>query len=622
MPALDLTERSSARDHRAEMPDREITDHETTAPAPADGAPAGPLWLPTGIGVAAVLVMIAIVTFVSSDVFDGRLFGPDAFSRINRLEHNVSSGDWSNDSFPLSNSPFGERIQWTQALDVVILLLAGPLALFLGWGDALFVGGSLVSPIFHVAAVVLAVWAARAITDIRRGLFAVGLLVVVQVRMIIPFAMGRPDHHGLILTLFIAHLGALLWAQHAPDRRMRLVSIAAAIGAVSVWVSPEGLLTVAPAVIWLGCQWILSNTWGAEMRRYGIVAAATLTTTWLVDPPPSGHFDVVYDRLSIVHVTMFLLLAALAFGLSKAQLASSARRAGLAMGGAAVALIVLFLVAPKIHHGPMADVPEDLWTFFLSDSEEWTPLFDGGFSIGALLSTLALPAIALVGYTVRYRAGNRAVILLAINHVVFAVLAMQQIRWAAYLGFLDALALAWMLGLVLRRFDTMQLGVASKALAGVAVLAAMAANPLLLALAPPSATTAAIDAAGLEGTCGEVDATAALADEVPGTVLAPLFWGPELVYMTDHSVIGSPMHRNVDGIRFTHDVMAASSDQARAQLAERGITHIVWCQGGEWAPRVSDAGLYAALQAGDAPAWLNVTSEPGTRLQMGRVLPD
>ena len=616
MGALDLMERPPTRDHRARM----------TSPDHTDDAP-GHYRLATGIGVAAALVMITIVTFVSSDVFDGRLFGPDAFSRINRLEHNIASGDWSNDSFPLSNAPFGERIQWTQALDVLILLLAAPLALFLGWEDALFVGGSLVSPILHVAAVVLLVWAARAVTDIRRGLFAVGLLVVVQVRTIIPFAMGRPDHHSLILTLFIAHLGALLWAQHVsseqdPDRRMRWVSIAAALGAISVWVSPEGLLIVAPAVVWLGCQWILANQWGDEMRRYGVVGAAVLTATWLVDPPPSGHFDVVYDRLSIVHVAMFGLLAALAFALSKLTLATRARRGAAAVAGSAVALVILFLVAPKLHHGPMADVPEDLWTFFLSDSEEWTPLFDGGFSIGALISTHALPFIALAGYVVRYRAGNRAVVLLAINHVVFAALAMQQIRWAAYLGFLDALALAWLLGVVLRRVAAMDLGVATKAVSGLVVLMALAANALLLAVAPASASTAAVEAAGLDGTCTEVDATAAVQDEAPGIVLAPLFWGPELVYMTDHSVLGSPMHRNVDGIRFTHDVMAASVAEAQAMLAERGITHIVWCDGGEWAPRVADTGLYAALQAGDAPTWLDVTSAAGTRLHMGRVLSD
>ncbi len=614
MPALDLAEEAPTRDDHPQM----------TAPDHVDDAPGSPR-LALGIGVVAVLVMITIVTFVSSDVFDGRLFGPDAFSRINRLEHNIASGDWSNDSFPLSNAPFGERIQWTQALDVLILILAAPLALVLGWEDALFVGGSLVSPIFHIAAIALTVWAARAITDIRRGLFAVGLLVVVQVRTIIPFAMGRPDHHGLILTLFVAHLGALLWALHQPERRMRWVSAAAALGAISVWVSPEGLLTVAPAVVWLGCHWILFNRWGAEMRRYGVVAAAVLTATWLVDPPPSGYFDIVYDRLSIVHVAMFGLLAALAFVLSSVQLVVRWHRAVVAVVGSAVALGALFLLAPKLHHGPMADVPEDLWTFFLSDSEEWTPLFDGGFSIGALLSTHALPLLALVGYAVRYRAGNQAVVLLALNHVVFAALAMQQIRWAAYLGFLDALALAWMLGLVLRWVASQQLGVATKAMSGLVVLGALSANALLLALAPPTSSTAAIDAAGFAGTCSEVDATMALLGEPPGTVLAPLFWGPELVYMTDHAVLGSPMHRNVDGIRFTHDVMAASPAEARPLLASRDITHIVWCDGGEWAPRVSTAdgaGLYAALQAGEAPAWLEVISSPETQLRMARVHQD
>jgi len=211
---------------------------------------------------------------------------------------------------------------------------------------------------------------------------------------------------------------------------------------------------------------------------------------------------------------------------------------------------------PKVFSGPMVDVPDELWPFFLDNSGEWASMFDNGVSLQLILGRFGLSLVALAGYVWRFRLGNRLVVLLGITHVVFMALSIQQLRWETYLGVLDALALAWLLGLILERLEVSTS--IAKRLWPLAAVAFLMAGPIFTVLSPPLATaatstgaTGAVESA--TQVCDVGDAADALLEVEPTVVLAPLWWGPELVYKTDHGAIGSPMHRNVDGIRFSHD---------------------------------------------------------------------
>jgi len=465
---------------------------------------------------------------------------------------------------------------------------------------------------------VAVIWIASASSDTRRGLAATGFLFVTQVRTINPFLVARPDHHSVILFLFIMHLGVLAWAWSDPDRRDRFATIAGAIGAFSVWLSPEGLTAMVPGILWLGGLWVLRGSeWERPMRRYGLAAFAVTVVAWLVDPPPPGRLTFEFDRLSIAHVILFGVLGAVAVGLTMRTPATLQARVGSAAGAGVLAAGVLAVAMPKVFSGPMVDVPDDLWPFFLDNSAEWASMFEDGFSLRLLISRFGLSFLALGGYVWRFRRGNHLVALMAITHLTFIGLSLQQLRWETYLGVLDALALAWLFGRVLERFDA-----APRMLKSLWPLAAVLfgiASAMLAVLSPPASTRA--DTAPVEQQCSTTDAVDALIDVAPTVVLTPLWWGPKLVYQTDHSAIGSPMHRNVDGIRYSHEVMVLPADEVPERLAERDITYIAWCHGHRWGPDVLDQpGLYADLQAETYPEWLDVEAVSNSAVRIGRVV--
>src|SRR3546814_7177911 len=64
----------------------------------------------------------------------------------------------------------------------------------------------------------------------------------------------------------------------------------------------------------------------------------------------------------------------------------------------------------------------------------------------------------------------------------------------------------------------------------------------------------------------------------PQTVLAFMDIGPELLYRTRHRVIGTPYHRNGDGIFDGHRILASPDlAAARALIEQRRIDLVLLC---------------------------------------------
>ncbi len=100
------------------------------------------------------------------------------------------------------------------------------------------------------------------------------------------------------------------------------------------------------------------------------------------------------------------------------------------------------------------------------------------------------------------------------------------------------------------------------------------------------------------------------------TILTFLDIGPELLYRTRHAVIGTPYHRNGDGIYDSHRMLTSSDPaQARQMMKARGIGLVLLCQSrGEqifFSADTSDSSLYQRLSRGQAPGWLKEVALPG-----------
>jgi hypothetical protein len=114
---------------------------------------------------------------------------------------------------------------------------------------------------------------------------------------------------------------------------------------------------------------------------------------------------------------------------------------------------------------------------------------------------------------------------------------------------------------------------------------------------------------------------AALAKLPPGLVIADVGYGPYLLALTPHSVMGAPYHRLPTGIAVSHRVFASPPDEAKAIVnAARLVgsggqpTYLMICgpkaPGGLVEP-ARGRSLWARLQAGSAPSWLEPVGEKG-----------
>ena len=156
----------------------------------------------------ALLILGAHVVLHDWLVLDGRLVGPDAYMRVLRVLELAQGGSWYDPVLECSNAPFGEVLHWTRSLDVILLLL--------------------------------------------------GLLFAVQFFITFQFALGRPDHHGLNILLFIWQKGFAFRLARV-DCARNIVPLAALAAAFALWISIEGGL--GTAMILAGLDLCLDHQW-------------------------------------------------------------------------------------------------------------------------------------------------------------------------------------------------------------------------------------------------------------------------------------------------------------------------------------------------------------------------
>ena len=94
------------------------------------------------------------------------------------------------------------------------------------------------------------------------------------------------------------------------------------------------------------------------------------------------------------------------------------------------------------------------------------------------------------------------------------------------------------------------------------------------------------------------------------TIEAYLFNGPELLYRTKHTVLGTPYHRNREGIIDGHTVLASKNDETIKEIVERRkIDLLLICPHSQeehaYFVKEGEAGsLYQRLEEQHIPSWL------------------
>jgi hypothetical protein len=536
---------------------------------------------------------------------------------------------------PRSNVPYGEVLHWPFLMDWMILALAAPFRLFLDFRSSVIVAGYLLGPTLGVLAMLSLTAAARVVLKDSTTRW-VPFLAAVQYWVLYSFAPVRPDHHGLQVMLFLVALLGVL--RICAGLRVGPPAWVAGLGlGFGVWVSVEGLISMAPLLLALVVLWIARG--GAELTgaiaRIWLAGTATLVVGMLVDGPHPHRWAVEFDRFSVVYLAAFAISSTFWAVLVWKTPESTVRRATVAIGGALVGGVALVLLFPGVQRGPMANLDPRLVPLWVRYISEFVPAIRLGTSTWGVLS-IGPGILGLVGTGLLFVASGRpewkgvirrgeadrpAWALLTGALLWFLALGVaEQVRWVYYLQVLAPFGLAALLSQALGYAKELRVVPIVRAAAAVAIGVAFFLWPVaFLALpTPPDPVEESKEA------CRPGPVVRPLSDlrgprGRAARVLAPIFWGPELLFRSNVDIVAGPYHRNASGMLYSYGVMAAMDPKdAMAALRERGIDFIVMCRAQDWIPRVpadSAGTFYHSLVQGSLPPGLLPVSMPGVPSQ-------
>ena len=608
---------------------------------PPNVATAGANWEPVKAFAVFLVIQVALVFGDVAPFFDGSLADPDAYMRLNRVQHLWDSGAWFDPVYPRIGAPEGHVQHWTRPMDVLLLVGAALAAPFVGFSAGLHWWGVIIGPVMLLPSLIALVWAAKPLAR-REWLWLVGVLFVTQPAILVTFLVGRPDHNCLLILLFILYLGLTIRLLMEPDRP-RMALLAGAVAGLALWVSVETLLFVVAGIAAPGVAWMLGfKRVPRAMAAHAVSLVATLVVALLLERGFSRLLDLEFDQTSIAHLGLFV--ANLAFWIAVLFGQRHIRRLSdwpvrMAFAGVlgAVVLAILWVALPGFFESPLSRVDPLYRTVRLVNIEEiqpilrWSDLVDGGAltAIGSLFLWLgaAVLAIPFLLWKVISDSGDRRPgwIVMAVIAAIFFPLSCLQVRWVAYTEAAVVIPYACAVGLALDRVSRLRLAewvLAFPRALLVSLACVWTFGPAAIAGAAQQAEEGGDAVAETGGSCPLSSLAAFLAEPdglggQPRQVMAFVDFGPELLYRTPHSVYSIPNHRFQPGFTATYEVMTADSTGRAADLIrENGVELIVVCP--DWpledhfygGSTGNPDGFYRVLAEGTAPDLLRELQLP------------
>ncbi|NQV83707.1 MAG: hypothetical protein HQ494_07795 [Rhodospirillales bacterium] len=554
-------------------------------------------------------------------VAGGGLADGDSYTRLVRVEQLYETGAWFDNTIPRANAPFGVSVHWTRPFDAALIVLAAPMMPVLGVKSALYWAGVVISPLFHLIAALVMVWAMTPVLG-RTGALIAGAMTGTQFGVLAFSIIGRADHHAVFGVTVLLTLGFLARALSDPPSRCPFHNLNAVLLGVmlsfGLWMGPETLILLGLCFAATGLSWVAGEEGAPRRNMYAALGLLVSLVLMVVAEKGVGDFFLVeYDRVSIVHVTLAALL--LAFWSVVAASERVWHRVGVlgrgVLGGvgAGCTVLVLRLLYDGLLLNPLTGVDPVVLEIFGAIAE-YSPIRDTAhflFYVGS--AALAAPWVLWRTYTNWFGPQRWMWLTLAAAVLVYTLLAVTWARWTLYAGFFLSLIIADLMvsadTAINRRF-TLPTRVPIK----VAVIALIAIGPALagmIGLATAGADKKAEIKAGANS-CPLAEVTQFLKGPEwasrPRIIVASANFGAEILYRTPHRVVATVHHRNTAGVYDGYRIFSAKDEaQVLGLLRKRRVDLLLLC------PESSHDGyfltgegtFYQRLENGDLPVWLS-----------------
>lgn len=542
------------------------------------------------------------------------LVDTDTYMRLVRVEQLADTGDWYDNVIHRSNYPYGETLHWTRPLDVILLAGAYLFTPFQGFDKGLLTWSIIISPLLGVLCLFALVWATRPVMN-KNSQQILWLLFISQTVLLQVFAFGRPDHHSLLLLLFIVLVGCLFRMVVADTK---CVILGGFVGAFAMWVSVETIFAIIMVFITLGVFWMIrGDKYANILSQYSLSLFLFSVIFVFVERPLSSILLVEYDKISIAHLFVFMLAAASSYVLTLNKNAGPSSKSIQSFLLIVVSGVVIYLIFPDFYKGPMAGVNKDIVPLWLDKVREVQPVWSlDVYHKTVLIGTIVLSCMYLFVLGIKQSLSQRPDLFypLLCGFVVFLPLGIYQIRMDYYLLTIAIIVLSQCLHDIITWISNSGLTSMWKPALRIAISVLFILGlPAIGVMATPSETSESkrndADLKGLSSFLQDYQKVN------PGaqTILAFLDYGPELLYRTDYNVIATPYHRNDSGILYSYFVMASdNSDEAYRLLKERSVDVII-IESSErnfYKKTADGSNLYERLVAGEKPTFLEEMDLP------------
>lgn len=512
-------------------------------------------------------------------------------------------------------TPGGFIMHWSRLIDAPLALLISGLNLFFEpamaerWARIIW------------PALVQLVFLAGALACARRlngpgAVFPAALLAGACPAIAYQFVPGRIDHHDVQIT-------AAIWLAYfmiGAKRARRDAVIAGLICAFMIAIGFESLHLIAAACAVMAVRWIVNGEAARQpFTSFGVSLALGTAGFFLIGVGPAHWTNQVCDAIgfpilsfAVLTGASFLLLARLT-----ARLPTGALRLGAAALVGLCALIALALAFPACRGGPYGAIPADVKAFWLDGIGE-------ALAIDKLIALDPRAAFALLGAAI---VGLAALAVLSLRKVegrdsYLTLFALGSVSLAVTLYQIRGIGI----------FTTITLPGAASALYLLnerAKWRAWVAFPFfcslpwalasLLLLPPPVEVATPASKA-----CYAPDNYQHLAALPDGIVLTPFNIAAYVLVYSPLKVAGAPYHRDIAGLRFSHDVFTVPPDEARRLTRAWGVNYLISClalRDMRDLAKEAPSGLAARMIAGNTPAWLKPLDEKGP-IRVWRIDPE
>lgn len=551
---------------------------------------------------------------------------PDDVLRLIQVRDLLGGQSWFNVTQTRVDAPGGGvAMHWSRLVDVPLALIILAFTPIVGSAAAETIALVAVPLITMGCVMLLASRIAWRLWGDEEATFT-ALIIVVSIPVLFQLSPMRIDHHGWQLVCALAALNGLL--ARSPQRGGWIIG-----SAFAVWlsISIEGLPLAAITFAVLALRWLrdpAAKVWlVSAIQALAVVSAIVFAAT-------RGLSDLAAycDAISPVHLSMFAWGAGVLTLLGRAR----APTLGLILTGFACAgggaLAILLAQAPGcVSGGGFAQVDPLVADTWLTNVKEGRPLWEQVLAIA--LQYLAAPLIgiyAALQLARRFHEGLRPFwtdyALILAGALVVAIFVS---RTGAVACVLASPLIGWQVRRWLKAIRLMESPVPRMAaMIGVAFALLPAIPALILTSAMPlrASVGGAEDEPARVADCRVQDTREALARLPKGEIYAMMDIAPELLLVSDHTVLATGHHRGDKAMKVLIETALGTPEAAKTALHARGTAYVAICPSLN-EPRtyaqMAPEGFVAQLAAGKTPQWLEPVAMPQEAgLKLWRVTPE